>query len=233
MNEEKHIENGKACYRPAEIMTSFLTEALRLEKEAEEIQKEIIAGGITQKSIIKRQEKWKSDKLNLNKRKVGLLDDCIFPSMANLTVLLEAMANSGFIEHIFVEDLKSLFFAKSKALSIKSKLPGERYKASRAIFARFLNATCALEIHKPESGEHIELDESRAVLCDMMMEAVHSVISKVGEKGIGQLKFGNTLGFLNKTLGPDLDRVRAWTQLFAWEAGKKLTPDEDRRPALF
>lgn len=232
MKEEKTIENGKACYRPADVLKSFLKEALRLEDEAEKIQKEIDAGGTTQQSIIRRQEDWKLNKKNLNKRKVGLLDDCIFPSMANLTVLLEAMAGSPFIEHIFAEDFKSLFFAKSKALSVKSKVPEDRYKASRAIFERFVGASCKLMIPQTGGGD-VHLDESRVILCNMMLEAVYNTISEIGIRGIGAFKFGRDESFLQRTLYQDMDRLHAWTQLFAWEASKQLSFDEDRRPALF
>jgi hypothetical protein len=235
LSQKRYASKPKGCYRPDEILSSILADALQLEKEAGKIQKEIVAGGggITQASMIKKQEEWKSKKRNLDKRKVNVLDSCIFPSMANLTVLLEAMADSGLIERMFEGDLKSLFFSKSRALSIKSKVAEDRYKASRAIFSRFVNASCKLVIHKTETGEYTDLDESRAILYNIMMEAINDAIWYIGLKGIGQIKFGNTFEFLQRTLGPDLDRVRAWTQLFAWEADKQLTVDEDRRPALF
>ena len=239
MKEEKRIKNSKACYRPAEVLTNYLKEALRLEDEAEKMQKEIGAGGTStaQQSIIKPQEEaWKMDKKNLNKRKVGLLDDCIFPSMANLTILLEAMAESPFIEHIFAEDFKSLFFAKSKAISVKSKVPEERYKASRSIFTRFVNACCKLTIGKSDNAGrrgYVPLDESRVILCDMMLESVYNALSEIEVIGIGRFDFPSDITFLRRTLYPDLDRIRAWTQLFAWEASKELIVDEDGRPALF
>lgn len=207
-----------------------------MEGDADTIEKEKSAGGTTQQSIIKRQEDWKLSKKNLNKRKVGLLDDCIFPSMANLTVLLEAMAESPFIEHIFAEDLKSLFFAKSKALSVKSKVPEDRYKASRSIFARFINACCKLTIVKSDnSGRrgYVPLDESRVILCDMMLESVYNALLEIEVIGIGRFEFPGDITFLRRTLYPDMDRIRAWTQLFAREASKELIVDEDGRRALF
>ena len=223
---EKQI-GSKGCYRTDEVLSNILVDALLLEEEDDKIQQEITAGGITKKSTIKKQEEWKLKKRNLDKRKVNVLDSVLFPSMANLTVLLEAMANSGFIEHMFEADLKSLFFSKSKAVSVKSKIPEDRYKASRSIFTRFINACCALTIYKHETKEYVTLDESRLVLCDIMQDAVYQALLSMAP-----FKFED-IDFLQKTLYEDMGRMHAWTTFLARGASKELSFDEDKRPALF
>jgi hypothetical protein len=230
---KEHVKSKK-CYRPFNVLSSFLAEALLLEEEADKIQKEITVGGggktktkQTDSTIISKQKEWRLKKRNLDKRKVKVLDNVIFPSMANLTVLLEAITDSRFIGHMFEDDVKSLLFSKSKALSVKSKVVEERHKASRSIFTRFVNACSALTLYKHETKEWILLDESRLILCDIMQEAVYQAL-----QSIGPFKFEDT-DFLQKTLFEDMGRMHAWTTLLARGASKELSFDEDKRPALF
>ena len=110
------------------------------------------------------------------------------------------------------------------------------YKASRSIFTRFVNACCKLTIVKYDKAGrrgYVPLYESRVILCDMMLESVYNAFLEIEVIGIGRFEFPSDITFLRRTLYPDMDRVRAWTQLFAREASKELILDEDGRRALF
>jgi len=188
-----------------------------------------MAGGLKKASMadLERYDELKTEKRNLDRRKVDVLNKHIFPSMANLTIFLEYMAESyrkgggGYINKIFEEDLEALFFAKSTV---------DKSKQGTSIFRRFINAICTFDINT----SHIETKDTktrpignfRLILCDIMQESINERLV-----GTGQFIFDGL--FINETLGPDMGRARAWTRMLAREAYMDLKFDKERRRALF
>jgi hypothetical protein len=62
----------------------------------------------------RRKDELHNKQRSLESRKVGLLNDFIFPSMANLTMLLEVAAKGRFATNMFEEDVKALLLGQHR-----------------------------------------------------------------------------------------------------------------------
>jgi hypothetical protein len=221
-----------------------MNDMLQFGKEMDKLTTEIsAAGGLNNAPAtdIERYEKLKAERRKLDRRKVDVLNRYIFPSMANLTVFLEYIAESyrkgggGYINKIFEEDLEALFFAKSIV---------DKSKKGASIFWRLINAICFFDANisyidpkKIKKIDHVigikdiktrPIGNFRLVLCDIMQELINRRLVAAG-----QFTFNDGLLFINETLGPDMNRARAWTRMLAGEAYQDLKFDKERRPALF
>ena len=188
------------------------------------------AGGLKDASPIniERYRKLMTQKRNLDRRKVDVLSKYVFPGMANLTVFLEYIAESyrkgcgGYINKIFEEDLEALLFAKSTV---------DKSKKEAYIFWRLIDAICTFDINisqiENKDTKARPIGSFRLVLCDIMQESINKRLVAVGP-----FRFNDGL-FIDKTLGPDMDRARAWTRMLAQEAYRDLKFDKEKRPALF
>jgi hypothetical protein len=207
------------CYMPSTALANLMRNMLQLSNK---LNKEKRAGGgkgsakikanITSKELVRERK-------NHNRRKVYVLNNHIFPAMANLTVLLEHMQKNSYIREIFEDDIKGLFLGEST--KIENKAP---------IFQRFLVASvCKKQVGEPNSAAEESPNTSkpsfRFILCMLMQWVVYQMIQEEGPH-----KYGLD-NFLKDVLYDDMKRPLAWTQVFAQRASKDF--DEKRRPALF
>jgi hypothetical protein len=163
----------------------------------------------------------KKRKKNLAIIKFRVLDNIVFPSMANITSFLEYVLVSPYLNRAFERDLKALFFAVS--VMNKNKEP---------IFARFIEACCwsttsAAVSKRGKVKANVPLSDFRLILMGIMMDKIWKMIP-----GIGQYKFKNDT-FLNNVLYADFGRAVSWMKEFAHEPYGHLQFDRKRRPALF
>jgi hypothetical protein len=211
---------AKKSYRPSTALVNLIDRYLLYFSKLEALQDKTHAGGMTDGEAAKVKEDLKTEKENLDKGKVDVLNGHIFPSMANLTVLLEQMHDDPHIREIFEDDLKSLFFAQSINNEDKTY-----------IFYRFLDACVA----KPKVSEQTNdsktdptlAPEFRFILGEFMQRAVYHMI-----EGIEPREFEDLI-FLRDMLLNDIRRSIQWTQFFARRPCGHLKFRGERRPASF
>ena len=192
-----------------------------LEVERTQLEKDIAANMFTRKQATEKRAILKDRKRALDTKKVRILDEVVFPSMANLTCFLELILSSPHTNRIFEKDLKALFLSKSETSENKDP-----------IFARFIEACCWSKTSVAVSRRgriksHAPLSDSRLILMQIMMEKIWKMIPAIGEH-----KF-KTYEFLNSVLYADFGRAVAWMIEFAHEPYGGLYFDKKRRPALF
>jgi hypothetical protein len=189
---------------------------------AEELEKQ--SAGATIEQVLKGQSKdSKREKRRLDRRKMDVLNKHIFPSMANLILLVEYMAKNRYVNEMF-EDLKALF------LSTSSKVEKDKHKNTDWIFQRFIfNATMTTILGKNEDGveDNIPLQDYRLILCDIMQQAVYR-----GMLAIGPHRFHHPQS-AEKILMTDMERAFVWTQEISNEPRRHLHLQNDTRPPQF
>jgi hypothetical protein len=190
------------------------------------------------------KEELDRERRRLNRRKVEVLNKHIFPAMANLTVFLEYMNYSPYIQNTFESDLKGLFFAKSasntateenkeetifgrfiKACGVSTRRK-QRIKKEDAL-SKGLRYTRFESVPEKERGGLEPIQDFRLVLWEIMMKKIWDMLPAVGE-----YKFKND-AFLNNILYADFGRAFSSISLLAQDAKERLEFDEERRPALF
>jgi hypothetical protein len=96
VREQKKDTN---CFKPDKKLIGFMEEKLHVEK----MKKALTLAG----KELSHADQQKRQKLKTNK--VRLLNDIVFPAMANLTYFFECIANHPELQSIFEDDLKDLF----------------------------------------------------------------------------------------------------------------------------
>jgi hypothetical protein len=145
---------------------------------------------------------------NLRQRKKWVLEEIIFPSMANLVVFLECIQNSPRLSRRFEKDLRRLFLAKSN-----------KHKRVEYIFSRFIKASCFTTV--TEEGRPVP--NFRLLLVDIMQQIILQKMQVLGPR-----KFNDPF-LWKKTLLPDMERAAAWMGEIAHEARMKERVEEARR----
>lgn len=144
------LQMSRNCYRPHAGVISYLEQKLELEQTRRELTE---AG----KKLSETQEKRRRA---LDTKKVEILNNYIFPSMADIVVFLE-YAQKEELREVFGEDIKELFFGIPKTFhkgysdyfDIKRMPEGHRFHFS-TVFSRFLlAAVCWNEDYKKERKE--------------------------------------------------------------------------------
>ncbi len=88
--------------------------------------------------LMKFLDKDPMENVDSKKKKENILNDIVFPSMANVTVFLEYCANSDLIYDEFREEINELLMNRNQ----NSDAP--EYKRNQSVLQRFVNAafTC-------------------------------------------------------------------------------------------
>ena len=169
---------------------------------AKKLEAKSAAEGLTIKQAIKKQESNK-EKRGLDKRKVGVLDNHIFPSFANLIMFVEYIAKSPYLRHMFEDDLRALF------LTYSFKVGEDGKPDVQPMFKRLIKAICITTTNDDKPVVDLDL---RLVLCDIMQELIFFAMTNIGRH-----RFHDS-NFTNLTLGPDMNRALAWTNEFSFHA---------------
>lgn len=175
-------KNAKKSYRPAKGLDNLIRRWLQYREDV---------GEMTQEQKDKKKTSLKNRRESLYKSKVIVLNKHIFPAMANLTRLVEAMHEESIISEKFEDDLKALFLTKS-----------EVSKNNKSIFERFIAASCTLTSAKEyKTGKMILSPDFRLVLLDIMQRVIYRKMEV-----IGPLKFKASQSW-KKTLKLDMERA--------------------------
>ena len=148
--------DGSKSYIPDENLVGFLQDWLLIHQKKEQFTKD-------GKSLSKE------DQLKiraLDKQKVDILDNMIFPALANLTYFFEAMAVSSRFSDAFADELEELLDPrKSKMMaSAGSSMRMSSISFRRNNFARLIDAALDIKFEKfPDRVPGLELNHSRGV----------------------------------------------------------------------
>lgn len=214
----------KECYNTDNRLVDLMQKVHNLEVEIVRLEKALNAGKMTKEKARETRdtlEILKKSRRSFATPKVRLLDDIVFPSMANVTTFLEYIILSPYLNRAFERDLIALFFAES--IKNENKQP---------IFARFIEACCwsitsAAVSKRGKVKSNVPLSDFRLILMGIMMDNLWKMMPE-----IGQYKFKNDT-FLNNVLYADFGRAVSWMKEFAHEPYGRLQFDRKRRPALF
>jgi len=194
----RHQRDDNKGYAPSPAIAKYMEGKLRLLKKEENLRQ-------TGKEL---SEDDKSERRNLDRHKVYILNNLIFPAMSNLTIFLEYIASNEKLQEVFDDDLERLFFGVSES-SPKIKHP---------VFGRFIDAAINFNFNKKENIDNFRL----ALINIMQMIIFKNMIS------IASYKMDDTIS--NTIVGPDFGRACAWTNSFAANVNLK---DSVKRKVLF
>ena len=171
-------------YTPSLSLLKFLEETLQIETEKQNLHN----SGAKISEDLERRIK------NNRRMKVYMLDNLIFPSMANLVVFFEFVANYVNLQKIFDDDIKELLLG--------SKVPGH------IVFRRLLDGILRWV---PEENLEEEYTSShklnfRAELYYILLFITFSRIPTI-------LKTQIPIKVLNKLASQDLSRALAWAEI--------------------
>ena len=156
-------KNARNSYHHARALVNLLRGFLQYRDWSKDLEDRIDAGEMTQEQIDEGNKLLTKKRDLLYKRKTDVLNQHVFPAMANLTVLVEVMHEESYIRGKFEDDLKALFLSKSS----------KRGKSSKCIFERFIAACCtltsAIEVDRRTREKKKTLSpDFRLILLDIM-----------------------------------------------------------------
>ena len=151
----------------------------------------------------------KTERRNLDRDKLYILNKQIFPAMANITVFLEYMTRNEELQEVFDDELEELFLGVSES-NPTTKIP---------VFRRFIEAAINYNFLKKENTNNFRL-----VLVNIMQMLIFQHMGH-----IALIKMDSMIS--NTIVSPDLGRAYAWTNSFA--ANVKLKDSETKRKVLF
>jgi hypothetical protein len=209
------------CFKPSDDLLDLMVGLHSLELERVKLEKDIAANRFTKEEATEKREILKKRKRYFDTMKVRVLDNVVFPSMANLTRFLELVLVSPYLNRAFERDLKALLLATSVTS-----------ENTQPIFARFIDACCWSKTgiavsRRGKVKSNVPLSDFRFILMEIMMDKIWMMIP-----GLGEYKFKSST-FLSNVLYADFGRAVSWMKEFAHEPHGNLQFDEKRRPALF
>ncbi len=221
-------KNAKKSYRPSRALVNLINGLLGYRDQSKELEDRSDAWETTEQDKDKEKVRLKKKKDSLDKRKVIVLNKHIFPALANLTVLVEAMQEESYIRGKFEDDLRELFLGKSS----------KRSKNSIPIFQRFIAASCTLTSsvdHRTKEKKKILAPDFRLFLLHIMQQTIYRKMEV-----IAKLKF-NSPSFRKDKLLAEMKNATLSTEGFAHdasvkemtEARRKKHSQTVRRPPLF
>ena len=203
--------NYKSGYAPKNTVVSYFEDRLVFLEEERKIEEKKHAGvELTEKE----KEELKAKRNRMKQRKLTVLDNHIFPSMANLVVFFEYVAQNQELREIFEDDVKELLVFK-----------GQDAKYEDNIITRLLQSILKWDSNNDPNNFRLEL-----------ISSIQNVLFK---KIISLSLMDNKLGdsMTNGIVGPDVGRALLWARNFSSRYGYSSKKDdqteEPRRPIKF
>ena len=210
--EHKKDDLTKNSYVYSDTLMNLLKEQLRYFQLFEEWQKRKVAG----KGEIPEQEKSKLNKMkkNLDRRKVDVLNNHIFRSMANLIVFFDNLAEHSELREIYEEDVKELLVFK-----------GQDAKYEDNIITRLLQSILKWDSNNDPNNFRLELISSIQNVLFHKIISISLMDNKIGDS------------MTNGIVGPDVGRALLWARnlssRYGYSSKKDDQTEEPRRPIKF
>lgn len=204
--------------QPDEDLVSWFYERLELEKERKQYQHTIKGGGKLPNSLQK--------KLNTSAARKGeLLNDIIFPSLANLIYFFEGLTFSPNLTKVFEKDLVDLLDPRSSKKSADDRIKGlgmnTTYVFHKNNLARLIAAIVQVDSLMIQGKEKPPKD-FRYALMYQIMSIIHDKM---------QHFFTDEYGWVNQitiSAHNDLGAVLGWMALVASVSNDKSEQKQDR-----
>jgi hypothetical protein len=221
-------KKNSECYKPHAEVKSFISKLLQLESDKRELKRKLLEGEITVEEEKLLIDDIRKQRDNLIPRKTEVLNNYIFPAMADLTYFLECTSGPELSER-FEKDIQSLFFAKSTVNNDNMPIIKRLIKAS--IIGRIAeDIVIAADNGKLKTEpKKALLPEYRLVVAEMMLTAIwEQIIGGVGHE------LHKDLLFPHEVMEQDIGRAKSWIAALASNGHKTVDKFEEvRRPARF
>ena len=205
--KHKNIDLVKNSYVNSYTLENLLKDQLRYYESVNKFKKRIVAG-----EDVPKEEKQKLNKIkrNLDRRKVDVLDNYIFRSMANLIVFFDNLAQYPELRNIYEEDIKELlgFIGQNS----------KKYEDN--IVTRLLQSILTWDTNREPINFRLEL-----------MSSIQNVIyHKILNLTLMDENLGESV--TNTIVNPDVGRALIWCRMFSakYRQSDKKREDQAREP---
>lgn len=200
----------KKYFDPNERLIEWTFERLRLEKERFEPK--------TEKNRKTEQEKrWYKDMKASAARKTEILNDIIFPSLANLIYFSEIIKSNPILNEVFEKDEIQLFGTKLVKDDIKFLERGGD-PDSRRFFKNNLARLISniLTVKQSDAREKYDLNDFRLSLLYQIQSIVRDKVVDILERNHG------TLGQITRSASEDFENTLRWLAFLAGSSSKEV-----------
>ena len=207
-NKQKNGDITKNSYVYSDTLRNLLKDQLRCFQLVEGWQKRKVAG----KGDIPKEEKVKLNKTKkyLDRRKVDVLNNHIFRSMANLIVFFDNLAEHPELRDIYEEDVKELLgFIGQNA---------KKYEDN--ILTRLLQSILRWDTNREPINFRLEL----------MLSIQNVLYNKILNLTLMDENLGDSV--TNTIVNPDVGRALIWCRMFSarYRNSEKKREDQAREP---
>lgn len=205
-------------YQPDEDLVSWFYERLELEKERKQFQSRVKGGGKLPNSLQKRLN-------SSSARKVDLLDEILFPSLANLIYFFEGIAMSPNLNKFFEKDLIDLLGPRWAKKWADERIKGLGMQTSSVFKGNNLARLIAAIVRV----DSLMIQEDRKPAKDFRFALMYQLMSIIHDKM--QNFFTDEYGFVNQitiSAHNDLGAVLGWMALVASVSDDKSEQKSDR-----
>lgn len=189
-------------YIPDETLVTFIQDWLHIHKKREKLAKE----GID----LRREEKLRIRELD--RRKVYILDNIIFPAFANLTYFLEATASSSLLSSAFSDDLEELLDTRYAREATQFHNTGRRFGSmqfGRNNLARLVSAALTIQLKNYPA---------RKTVTDFRLALMYQILNIVGDSMDLLLEHEYSYTQIWNSFWDDYKRMLGWIALLARSA---------------
>ena len=187
--KKNNNKTDKKCYAPKDTVVNYLENRLVILKEERKIQEKRFAGiELTEKE----NEELRVKRNRMKQRKLTVLEDHIFPSMANLVVFFEYLSKHQELRELFEDDVKELLGFK-----------GQDAKYEDNIITRLLQSIIKWDSNNDPNNFRLEL-----------ISSIQNVLfNKIIFLSLMDNKLGDSM--TNGIIGPDVGRAVLWARNFS------------------
>lgn len=203
----KANNNKKKYFVPDETLINWTSERLGLENERNEFDMKKSAGE-------KLSTRWYTAMKSSGARKADILDEIIFPSLANLIYFSEAIKSNPKLDELFESDEIELFGSKLVEGDISFLEKGGDPSSSKFYqnnLARFISNI--LTIDKSKVKEHLVLQDFRLSLFYQVQSIIRDMVKEILKE------YGSIQIF--KSAGEDFDNTLRWLAFIAKSSSEK------------
>jgi len=186
-------------YIPDETLVAFFQDWLHIHQKRDKLTKE----GSELSDIDKKKLR------ELDRRKVYILDNIIFPSLANLTYFFEAMSSSVRLNNAFEDELKEILDSRKAKEQARFGGGGTRFQSGvyrENNLVRLLNGM--LEIPMKNYSDEQQVDDFRLGL-------IHQILNIIGDKMDILLDHEYSSSQIWMSFYNDYKRMLGWSALLA------------------
>lgn len=197
-------------YIPSETLVGYLDNRLQIEKE----RRASLSAGEEESPEMEKKL------INSKRRKVYVLNNIIFPSMANIVIFFEYISKNPELQVLFEDNIKQLLWG-----TYSKKVQGP-------VFRRLIEAIIkwSPEEHKSKKKNNMNLGNE----LNFRMHFYHIMLQSISLTLPARLKdqFEQMESVVNTTLITDLQRIVAWTY-FLSRSADDFDSMTSTRPILF